>query len=67
MGDYPGDGRDQHTAVPLKKFTSMKSSKKMQAIQPQIAAINTLQRAFAERSEEGRSKRGNMALYKENG
>jgi len=50
------------------KFTSMKSSKKMQAIQPQIAAINAKYKGLSLNDPKKADQNAEiMALYKENG
>jgi YidC/Oxa1 family membrane protein insertase len=50
------------------KMTSMKSSKKMQAIQPQIAAINAKYKGLSLNDPKKSDKNAEiMALYKENG
>jgi YidC/Oxa1 family membrane protein insertase len=50
------------------KFTSMKSSKKMQAIQPQIAAINARYKGLSLNDPKKADQNAEiMALYKDNG
>jgi YidC/Oxa1 family membrane protein insertase len=50
------------------KITSMKSSKKMQSIQPQIAAINALYKGLSLNDPKKADQNAEiMALYKENG
>ena len=50
------------------KITSMKSMKKMQALQPQIAAINDKYKGVGVRDPQGRDKNEEvMDLYKKNG